>query len=135
MSRTIQVLPDLVANQIAAGEVVESPASVVKELVENALDARATRVKVQVRSGGKRFISVTDNGSGMCREDSLLCMDRHATSKIKLADDLRSISTFGFRGEALSSIVAISRVKLWTKINTEDTGNLIKAAGGVLQWK
>ena len=132
MSRTIQVLPDLVANQIAAGEVVESPASVVKELVENALDARATRVKVQVRSGGKRFISVTDNGSGMCREDSLLCMDRHATSKIKLADDLRSISTFGFRGEALSSIVAISRVKLWTKINTEDTGNLIKAAGGVI---
>ncbi len=132
MSGTIQILPDVVANQIAAGEVVERPASVVKELVENALDAKATRIRVEIRSGGKGFISVTDNGSGMVREDSLLCIDRHATSKIRLADDLRSISTFGFRGEALSSIVAISRVKIWTKANVGETGTLIKVAGGVI---
>ena len=132
MSSTIQILPDIVANQIAAGEVVERPSSVVKELVENALDARTTKINIKIQSGGKRFISVTDNGSGMIREDCLLCTDRHATSKIRLADDLRSISTFGFRGEALSSIVAISRVKIWTKANIEEIGTLIKVAGGVI---
>ena len=133
MSRTIHVLPDLVANQIAAGEVVERPASVVKELVENALDARASKISIEIRGGGKWFIGVTDNGSGMSREDCLLCMDRHATSKIHAADDLRSISTFGFRGEALSSIAAIARIRMTTKHSSEELGTLIKAAASEIK--
>ncbi len=132
MPGRIHVLPDLVANQIAAGEVVERPASVVKELVENSLDARATRISVEIRGGGKRFIRVTDNGSGMVREDTLLCVDRHATSKIRVADDLRSISTFGFRGEALSSITAISKVNIWTKNDIEETGTHLRTVGGAI---
>ena len=126
------MLPDLVADQIAAGEVVERPASVVKELVENALDARATRIGVEIRSGGKRFISVTDNGIGMVREDTLLCTDRHATSKIRVANDLNSISTFGFRGEALSSIAAVSRMKIWTRHKNEETGTLLRTVAGAI---
>src|SRR4249920_3912890 len=108
----IHVLSEHVANKIAAGEVVERPASVLKELLENALDAGATRVRVQVEAGGKKLIQVTDNGCGMVRDDALLAFERHATSKIKDADDLLNIHTLGFRGEALPSIASVARVVL-----------------------
>jgi DNA mismatch repair protein MutL len=131
VARTIAVLPDVVANQIAAGEVVERPASLVKELVENALDARASRVEIQIESGGKRLVRVSDDGTGMGREDAVLCLDRHATSKIKSADDLRSIASFGFRGEALPSIAAVSRLTLETS-DGEDGGTRLRVEGGRL---
>jgi DNA mismatch repair protein MutL len=118
-------LPDVVANQIAAGEVVERPASVVKELVENALDARATRVEIAIERGGKRRIRVSDDGVGMGREDALICLDRHATSKISAADDLQGIRTFGFRGEALPSIAAVSRLTLGTCDAVDDVGTRV----------
>jgi len=124
------VLPDIVANQIAAGEVVERPASVVKELVENALDARASRIEIAIERGGKRRIRVSDDGVGMGREDALLCLDRHATSKIAAADDLQGIRTFGFRGEALPSIAAVSRLTLDTADAEDDVGTRVLANGG-----
>ena len=130
MARRIQVLPDVVANQIAAGEVVERPASVVKELVENALDARASRIEIAIERGGKRRIRVSDDGVGMGREDALLCLDRHATSKISVADDLQGIRTFGFRGEALPSIAAVSRLTLDTCDAENDVGTRVLANGG-----
>lgn len=130
MTRRIQVLPDAVANQIAAGEAVERPASVVKELVENALDARATRVEVSVERGGKRRLRISDDGIGMGREDSLLCFDRHATSKISVASDLAGVRTLGFRGEAIPSIAAVSRMTLETWDGEGDVGTRVTIDGG-----
>jgi DNA mismatch repair protein MutL len=126
----IHVLPDQVANKIAAGEVVERPASVVKELLENALDAGATRIRINVEAGGKRLIQIVDNGHGMLRDDALLAFERHATSKIKDPADLLTISTLGFRGEALPSIASVSRLRLETRDAQEPSGSVIEIAGG-----
>src|SRR6202140_1006970 len=126
----IHVLSESVANKIAAGEGVERPASVVKELLENSLDAGSTRVKIQVEAGGKKLIQVTDNGCGMVRDDALLAFERHATSKIKNAEDLLSVATLGFRGEALPSIASVSRLHLETRAPDEDSGTIVEIAGG-----
>ncbi len=126
----IHVLSEHVANKIAAGEVVERPASVVKELIENSLDAGATRVRIEVEAGGRKLIQVTDNGCGMVRDDALLAFERHATSKLKNDDDLLSISTLGFRGEALPSIAAVSRLRLETREASEASGTVVEIAGG-----
>ena len=130
----MRVLPDHVANQIAAGEVVERPASVVKELVENALDAGAGRVEVRIDRGGKSRIRVSDDGCGMIREDVVLCLDRHATSKIQRAEDLKDIHTLGFRGEALPSIAAVSRLNIETATEGEDgAGTRVRVLAGRIQ--
>jgi DNA mismatch repair protein MutL len=128
----IRILPEAVANKIAAGEVVERPASVVKELMENSLDAGAERVEVAVEAGGKRLIRVLDDGSGMSHDDALLAFERHATSKIRSAEDLLEISTLGFRGEALPSIAAVSRLLLETRQAAEGAGTRVEIAGGRL---
>src|ERR1035437_4020749 len=126
----IHVLPERVANQIAAGEVVERPASVVKELLENALDAGSTRIRIQVEAGGKKLIQITDNGCGMVRDDAMLAFERHATSKIKDTDDLLKISTLGFRGEALPSIASVARLHLETRAEEEASGTVLEINGG-----
>src|ERR1700678_786788 len=129
----IHVLSEQVANKIAAGEVVERPASVVKELLENALDAGATRIKITIEAGGKKLIQITDNGCGMVRDDAMLAFERHATSKMKDAEDLLSIATLGFRGEALPSIASVSRLRLETcaaESGTPVAGTIIEVNGG-----
>jgi DNA mismatch repair protein MutL len=126
----IHVLSETVANQIAAGEVVERPASVVKEMLENSLDAGATRIKICVEAGGKKLIQITDNGCGMVRDDAMLAFERHATSKIKNTEDLLSISTLGFRGEALPSIASVSRLRLETRAEEEAAGTVVEINGG-----
>ncbi|MDE3187401.1 MAG: DNA mismatch repair endonuclease MutL [Acidobacteriota bacterium] len=126
----IRILPDHVANQIAAGEVVDRPASVVKELLENALDAGASRIRVEVEAGGRKLIRVADDGHGMNRDDALLAFERHATSKLRTADDLLSIATLGFRGEALPSIASVARVTLETATEDEAAGTRMEIAGG-----
>lgn len=128
----INQLDDITANQIAAGEVVERPASVVKELVENSIDAKATKIKVEVEEGGVKLVRVTDNGIGMCREDSVLCLQRHATSKISQSSDLGVIKTLGFRGEALPSIASVSYLKLSTCDNDDNQGVVLNVKGGVI---
>jgi DNA mismatch repair protein MutL len=137
----IRILSDQVANQIAAGEVVERPASVVKELLENSLDAGATRIRIEVEGGGRKLIRIVDNGHGMVRDDALLAFERHATSKLRTSDDLLSIATLGFRGEALPSIASVSRLVLETRASgiaaasgtqgdAEEVGTLVEIAGG-----
>ncbi len=126
----IHILSDQVANQIAAGEVVERPASVVKELLENAVDAGATRIRVEVEGGGRKLIRIVDNGCGMVRDDAMLAFERHATSKLRTADDLLHISTLGFRGEALPSIASVARVELETRAEDDAVGTRIEIHGG-----
>ncbi len=126
----IHVLSEQVANKIAAGEVVERPASVVKELLENALDAGATRIKITIEAGGKKLIQITDNGCGMVRDDAMLAFERHATSKLKNAEDLLSVTTLGFRGEALPSIASVSRLHLETRAQESAAGTIVEINGG-----
>ena len=126
----IRILPDQVANQIAAGEVVDRPASVVKELLENSLDAGANRIRIEVEAGGRKLIRIADDGQGMSRDDALLAFERHATSKLRTADDLLKIATLGFRGEALPSIASVARVTLETATGEEPAGTRMEIAGG-----
>lgn len=126
----VKILPPEVAGKIAAGEVIERPASVVKELIENSLDAGATRIRVSTQEGGKKSIRVEDDGCGMSREDTLICFERHATSKITEANDLLRISTRGFRGEALPSIAEVSRLQLWTNDLSGEAGTYVRILGG-----
>jgi DNA mismatch repair protein MutL len=128
----IRILSDQVANQIAAGEVVERPASVVKELLENSLDAGATRIRVEIEGGGRKLIRIVDNGHGMVADDALLAFERHATSKLRTSDDLLSIATLGFRGEALPSIASVSRLLLETRAEGDDAGTAVEIAGGAI---
>ena len=118
----LKVLPSHISNLIAAGEVVQRPSSVVKELMENAIDAGADKVSVLIESSGRSLVQVVDNGSGMGREDAILSFKRHATSKIDKAEDLQSITTYGFRGEALASIAAVAEVTMKTRTATDETG-------------
>ena len=128
----IRILPEAVANRIAAGEVVERPASVAKELLENALDAGAKTIRIEAEAGGKRMIRVIDDGYGMSHDDALLAFERHATSKLRSADDLLSIATLGFRGEAMPTIAAVSRLLLETRVEEEPQGTRVEFAGGKL---
>src|SRR4028118_1716918 len=128
----IRVLSDNLANQIAAGEVVERPASVAKELLENSLDAGATRIAIEIEAGGRRLLKITDDGEGMTRDDAALAFERHATSKIRAFEDLNRISTLGFRGEALASIASVARVELTTKTAGENAATKVQIEGGRL---
>lgn len=129
MSDLIQLLPDTIANQIAAGEVIQRPASVVKELLENSIDAGATQIKVIIKNAGKTLIQIIDNGCGMSETDARMCFEKHATSKIRTADDLFNILTMGFRGEALASVAAIAQVEMKTRKHDEAVGTLIAIEG------
>ena len=133
MSDIISLLPDSIANQIAAGEVVQRPASVVKELLENAVDAGATQIRVIVRDAGKQLIQVIDDGCGMGDSDARMCLERHATSKITRADDLFSLRTMGFRGEAMASIAAVSQMEIKTRLHDSETGTHIQVEGSVVR--
>ena len=128
----IRVLSDQVANKIAAGEVVERPASVIKELLENSIDAGGTDIRIEVEAGGRRLLRIADNGCGMIRDDALLAFERHATSKLSSVDDLNAIATLGFRGEALPSIASVSRLVLETRAENESVGTRVEIAGGKL---
>ena len=129
---TIRVLPERVASQIAAGEIIDRPASVVKELIDNSIDAEANRIVVKIDKGGKALVRVTDNGIGMSRDDLLLCVERHATSKIETAADLFCVKSFGFRGEAIPSIASVSRVQIITRIKDQLAGHRLRIEGGKL---
>ena len=129
MSDIIRLLPDHVANQIAAGEVIQRPASAVKELMENAIDARATEIKLLIKDAGKTLVQVIDNGIGMSTTDARMAFERHATSKIQKAEDLFHLQTKGFRGEALASIVAIAHVEMQTKRPEDELGTEIHIEG------
>jgi DNA mismatch repair protein MutL len=132
MHNLIRILPEKVASQIAAGEVVERPASVLKELIDNSIDARADRITIRIETGGKKLIRVTDNGSGMSRDDLLLCVERHATSKITALADLSSVSSLGFRGEALPSLAAVSRMEITTRPSDQLVAYRLNIVGGKL---
>ncbi len=129
----IKILPDNLANQIAAGEVVERPASVIKELVENSIDAGATRIQIDVELGGRRLMRVSDDGEGMMRDDAVLAFERHATSKIKTLEDLSAIGTLGFRGEALASVASVAKVELITKTENDTAATCVSIEGGKLR--
>ena len=129
----IKILPEILSNKIAAGEVVERPASVVKELVENALDADSSRIMIDIEKGGRSMIRVSDNGSGMGRDDALLALERYATSKIYKDQDLFRINTLGFRGEALPSIASVSRFTLVSRDQSADAGTEICVEGGKIK--
>jgi len=129
----IKILSDSIVSKIAAGEIVERPASVVKELIENSIDADSTSVKVDLEAGGKRLIRVVDNGGGMSHDEALLSLERHATSKISDVDDLLSVKTLGFRGEALPSILSVSRFKLITRMEKDISGTEILIEGGAIR--
>src|SRR5438067_1500696 len=131
MTSVIAILPSAVADQIAAGEVVERPASIVKELVENALDAGATTIDIAIEDGGRKSIRVSDDGSGMSRDDAVLSIERHATSKIRTAQDLVGVRSFGFRGEALAAISSVSHLEI-ESAPAEGDGTRVRASGGAL---
>ena len=133
MSARIKILSESVINRIAAGEVIERPVSVVKELVENSIDAQASSVNVEIENGGRKLIRVRDNGTGMSHDDAFLALERHATSKLKSETDLVGIATMGFRGEALASIASISRLKLLTRDESDTAGTEVLIEGGVLR--
>src|ERR1700740_736485 len=129
----IRLLPETVASQVAAGEVIERPASVVKELVENSFDAGARKIDVVIRRGGRALIRVIDDGCGMDRDDALLSLERHATSKIRSADDLQAVATLGFRGEALPSIASVARFRLTTRERDAIVGTDLVVNGGKIE--
>src|ERR1051326_2473539 len=132
MSQTIKILPQGLANKIAAGEVVQRPANAVKELIENAIDAGAKSISVMIKNGGKTFIRIVDDGSGMSHEDAAIAFERHSTSKIATYEDLEEIRTLGFRGEALASIAAISQIELRTRRAADEVGWKIRIEGGAI---